>query len=67
MSVDGYNRYLFEYQYEGSEWGLEIIARSPEEAEKRLAALAWAKYKGEIAVRIPVPGLLKRMATFFLR
>lgn len=65
--MGGYRRYLFEYRYEGSDWGLEIIARSPEEARERLGALTWARYKGEIAAKIPVPGagFIERITTRF--
>jgi len=51
-----YSRYLFEYRYDGSEWGIEITAKSPEEACERIGALTWARYRGEIAAKIPVPG-----------
>ena len=61
-----YGRYLFEYRHDGSEWGLEIVAKSPEEARQRLKALSWATYKGEIAAKMPVPGtrLLQRVAQY---
>jgi hypothetical protein len=60
---DGYARYLFEYRHDGSEWGIEIVAKSPQDAQERLKALNWARYKGEIAAKIPVPGgrLLRRL------
>ena len=50
-----YGHYLFEYRHDGSEWGLEIVAKSPEDARQRLNALSWATYKGEIAAKIDVP------------
>jgi len=53
---DGYSRYLFEYRHDGSEWGIEIVAKSPQDAQERLKAISWARYKGEIAAKIPVPG-----------
>jgi hypothetical protein len=61
-----YGRYLFEYRHDGSEWGLEIVAKSPEDARQRLKALSWATYKGEIAAKMPVPGtrLLQRVAQY---
>ena len=66
MSVsmnDGYDRYLFEYRHDGSEWGIEIVAKSQQDAQERLKAISWARYKGEIAAKIPVPGggLLNRI------
>lgn len=61
---DAFNRYLFEYRHDGSEWGIEIIARSPEEAKERLKSLAWARYQGEIKAKIPLPtsGVFFRIA-----
>lgn len=53
---DGYNRYLFEYRHGGSEWGIEIVAKSPQDAQERLKAISWARYKGEVAATIPIPG-----------
>lgn len=50
-----YKRYLFEYRHEGSEWGIEVIATSPEDAKDRLNALVWARYQGEVRAKIPVP------------
>jgi len=51
-----FNRYLFEYRHDGAEWGIEIVAKSQQDAQERLSALNWARYKGEIAAKIPVPG-----------
>jgi hypothetical protein len=61
------NRYLFEYRYADAHWGFEIAAANPTEAKERLKALAWASYKGEIAMKIPVPGtsLIERIRTYF--
>jgi hypothetical protein len=52
----GFNRYLFEYRHEGSDWGIEIVAKSPDDARARLNALNWARYQGQVAAKIPVPG-----------
>lgn len=61
-----YSRYLFEYRYEGSDWALEIVAKSPNEARERLGALTWARYRGEVAAKVAVPGagLPERIAAF---
>lgn len=56
MTEVALQRYLFEYRHLGSEWGIEIAATSPEDAKKRLQALAWANYKGRVAATIPLPG-----------
>ena len=54
-SQSDYGRYLFEYRFNGSEWAIEITAKNPEEAKQRLGALTWARYRGEITARIPIP------------
>ena len=60
---DKCRRYLFEYRHDGCEWGIEIVADSPQDAQERLKAIGWARYKGEVAAKIPVPGggLLNRI------
>lgn len=68
MGVE-FKRYLFEYRHEGSEWGIEIIAKSPEDARERLKALSWARYQGEIKATVPMPsvwpllGVVTRLTT----
>jgi hypothetical protein len=61
---DGFNSYLFEYRYADAEWGIQITAKSAEEARERLKAISWAQYRGEVAAIIPIPGagLIKRIA-----
>ena len=54
MSAD-YKRYLFEYRHDGAEWALEVVAASPQDAEARIRALAWARYRGEIQANVPLP------------
>jgi hypothetical protein len=51
-----FNRYLFEYRHDGTDWGIEIVASSPADAQARLKSLAWARFQGEIKAKIPVPG-----------
>ena len=69
VSCDDYQRYLFEYRFGDSEWGIQITAKSPDEARERLKALSWARYKGEIAATIPVPGatLIERIIALLRR
>ena len=64
-----FNRYLFEYRHSGTEWGIEIIARSPDEAMERLKSLAFARFKGEIKAKVPIPtaGFFSRIAQRLLR
>ena len=49
-----FKRYLFEYRFQGDAWGIEIMARSPQEAKYRVQALPLAQYKGEIALTVAV-------------
>jgi len=62
-----FNRYLFEYRHDNSDWGIEIIAKSPEEAQERIKSLTWARYQGEIKAKVPIPatGFFKRIASWF--
>lgn len=55
MQVE-FKRYLFEYRHENSEWALEVVATSPEDARQRLQALTWARYQGEISAKVSMPG-----------
>ncbi|WHQ69478.1 hypothetical protein [Methylorubrum extorquens] len=59
--AEGFQDYLFEYPHDGGTWALKVKASSPEDAQARLKAMAWARYKGEVAATIPVPGLLGRI------
>ncbi len=46
-------RFLFEYPFDGGQYGFEIIAADEAEAKARLMALPWAKYQGEIFAKMP--------------
>lgn len=48
--------FLFEYQFQGHVYGLEINAATVEEAKQRLWAMTRAEYKGEVFARVRVPG-----------
>lgn len=65
----GFQQYLFEYRYGDSEWGIQISAKSPDEARERLKAISWAQYKGEVGAIIPIPGagIIKRITALFRR
>lgn len=67
LQESGFKSHLFEYRHEGSEWGIEIVARSPEDAHNRLKSLAWAQYRGEIKAKFVVPstGLIRRFVSWF--
>ena len=47
------NKYLFDYDYDGSSWSLEIPAHTEQEAKERVGKLANAKYLGEIKATLP--------------
>jgi hypothetical protein len=49
-----FRTYLFRYSHAGANWGLEIKAASPEDAEQRIRRLAFATYQGEIIAKVPV-------------
>ena len=51
--VENEERHLFEYRFNGSDYGIEIKAANAEEAEARLKALPWAQYKGRIVATVP--------------
>lgn len=55
MSEDYYKTYIFVYQYNGSRWGFELMASSPEDAQARFKALLQGEYKGELVTRTDVP------------
>jgi len=60
-----FERHLFEYRFNGAEWGFEIAAASSAEAHERLKALAWAHYKGRVFATIPATmGPLVRVVAF---
>ncbi|MBY0258543.1 hypothetical protein [Methylobacterium sp.] len=59
--AEPFREYLFEYPHDGGTWALKVKARDPDDARERLKALAWARYKGEVAATIPVPSLLGRV------
>lgn len=68
-SDDKFNRYLFEYRHDGSEYGIVISARSPAEAKERINALNFARYCGEVQATIHVPdvgGMWRRFARRWL-
>ncbi len=64
---DDYKRYQFEYRFDGAEWVIMIVAKSPDEARERIKAMNWAQYRGEVAAIIPIPGagLLNRIRALF--
>lgn len=53
---DEYRKHLFSYRFEGDWYSFDLPAKDADEAQRRLKAIAWAKYDGEIFATIPVPG-----------
>lgn len=54
--------FLFEYWYEGSEYGIEIKADSTEDALKRMGIISHrARLQGELMAKVRVPSLLERL------
>lgn len=58
-------RYLFQYHWNGSTYGIDIVADSQEEAEARMKAAGGAHYlgvcHGRIPAAIPGAGMLVRL------
>lgn len=57
--------FLFNYRFGGAEWGISIFAADPAEAKEKIKAVAFARYEGELAMRIPAAlggfGLVPRL------
>lgn len=45
--------FLFEYRFEGDIYGLPVIATSIDEARRKVSAMTFATYKGEIFAKVP--------------
>jgi len=46
-------RYLVSYQLDGSQWNIEIPAKSYEDARRRIEAISHGEIEGEIHGNIP--------------
>lgn len=60
--------YLFSYRYGDSEFSFSVPAYSLEEAKGRVKAMTFARYDGELMLRLaagPGAGLLVRVITGF--
>jgi hypothetical protein len=51
--MTSFKTYLFSYRYKDAVWGFDLKAESPDDAQERLKALAWATYDGELVAIIP--------------
>lgn len=59
--TDGANTYLFEYDYGGVTWELQIKAADREDALRRVQHLSRARYVGKLEMTIYVPTLAGRI------
>jgi hypothetical protein len=46
--------FLFEYHFDGSTYGQPVVAPDLETARRKIGAMTFARYKGEIAATIPL-------------
>lgn len=63
--------FLFNYRFDGADWGITIYAASPDEAREKIKAVALARYEGETFLKIPAGaslfGLLPRLILWLRR
>ena len=46
--------FLFEYRFDGDVYGLPVVAKDVETARRKIGAMTYAMYKGEVAAKIPL-------------
>jgi len=51
----GERKFLFNYRFEGADYGLDVAASDPDEARRKISAIGLARYEGEIFATIRVP------------
>ena len=56
--------FLFEYRFDGDIYGLLVVAKDIETARRKVSAMTFALYRGEVALKIPVPGKGSRAGWF---
>ena len=59
-----FRKFPFTYRYDGTDWCIEIPARSLEEAKERIKVLGFARYEGE-APRNPTASTAGRPRGWF--
>lgn len=59
--------YLFSYPYERSEWVIEIKALNEQDARARVKALTFARYDGELVMKIGIPETFRALLTRVLK
>ena len=66
-SNNKFKTYLFRYTHNNSEWGFESQAENEEDAKLRVSKMTYAKYDGELAMKVPSQlGLLPRFFVMIL-
>ena len=61
--------FLFNYRFAGSDWGITIFAADATEAREKIKAVGLARYQGEVAktIRVPGGGVIARILSAFSR
>lgn len=54
MSEQPYRTFLFNYRFDGRDWGFEIKAKDADEARERVKVMSLARYEGVLVARLPV-------------
>jgi hypothetical protein len=58
--------YLLTYQHDGAEWVIELKAANIQDAQARMAKLAFARLDGELVAKLPAStGPATRLAVWF--
>lgn len=66
-SQEKFKTYLFSYTHDSAEWGFEIQAEDEEDAKLRVSKMMYARYDGELALKIPaLPGVFPRLLLMLL-
>ncbi len=52
-SPEKFKTYLFSYTHNNAEWGFEIQAENENDAKLRVSKMMYARYDGELAMKIP--------------
>ncbi len=56
-----YKTYLFSYEHAGASWVLEIKAADPDDAMQRIRRIPYAKYDGELMMKIETPSFISAL------
>lgn len=51
--MSDFKPYLVSYRHDGSEWNIEMMARSHSDAQERLGKLVFGRVEGAIALKVP--------------